>query len=92
MIKNHFMKEESKERSLEELQKSSKDMRALIFIVGGLIIAYLLYFGFSLYNGTWKANNLIGITPIGLLVIVNSGLSVRFASLQKEIKAKEKGK
>lgn len=78
------------EKSLETLQKQKKTLATFIVVTASLTVGFLLYFVWSLYSGTWKASNTLGITGIGFLGVINSILATRLASVNKEIKGRER--
>lgn len=77
------------EKSLEALQKQKKTLATLLISLVIIMVAYLAFFVWSLYSGTWQANNTFGVSGIGFLVIMNAVIATRFGVVNKEIKNRE---
>ena len=73
----------------QELHTKKKNSTIVLAVAAALIIGYGLFFGWSLALGTWSSNNTLGISGLGLLIILIAIVSVRSAVVAKEIKRRE---
>lgn len=81
-------KKDMEDYSVDELLKQKKTTTVSLFVLAGLIVAYLIYFIWKLSSGTWEINNTLGIMVMGVLVILNANLAIRFAAISKGLKSR----
>lgn len=77
------------EATLEELHAKKKTLSVLSVILSIIIIAYGIYFVVKLASGTWRANNMLAITGMGLLVVGVSQIAVQLSAVAAAIKSRK---
>jgi len=83
-------KKDMKDYSVDELLKQKKSTTVSLFVLAGLIVAYLIYFIWKLSSGTWEINNTLGMMVMGVLMILNANIAIQYAAISKELKSREK--
>ncbi|MEZ4826048.1 MAG: hypothetical protein R3C61_07100 [Bacteroidia bacterium] len=72
--------------TVEELKGQKKVILSIMGIMVGLILAFAVYFIYSLTAGTWKSTNTLGLTSVGMLVAVLSTQMVVLTTINAELK------
>lgn len=73
----------------QELQSRKKSSIVILGVATALIIGYGVYFVWSLATNNWSTNNTLGVSGLGLLIILIANVSVRSAAVTKEIKRRQ---
>lgn len=63
------MAKEMKDYSEQELLKMIKTMRAILTVMGVVALLYAAYFGYLMGAGKLDNKNLIGLIPLGAMLI-----------------------
>lgn len=63
------MAKEMKDYSEQELLKMIKTMRAILMVMGVVALLYAAYFGYLMGAGKLDNKNLIGLVPLGGMLV-----------------------
>ncbi|NVJ86162.1 MAG: hypothetical protein HWE15_07635 [Algoriphagus sp.] len=78
------------DKSTEKLKSSIKTLQTIIYILGALIILYLIYFAYKIIFDSWSNQNVVAGGMIAMLGAFISMIGTRVKSIKKEIRRREK--
>ncbi len=76
--------------TIEELNSKKKALRNATIVIVGLILMSSVYFIANLIMGTWKANTMLPVVGMSILVIASSTVSSHLAKVAKELHSRNK--
>ncbi|MEZ4771963.1 MAG: hypothetical protein R3D00_02195 [Bacteroidia bacterium] len=79
-------KKKLEDYTVEELQKQKKTITTIISIMAGLIIAFGIYFVYSLIAGTWNPTKTLSTVSVAMLVVVISSNAAILSGVSAELK------
>ena len=77
------------EHSPEELKAAIKTLSTTMYIMMGLMAAFVGYLLFKLFDGSLEGRHVTAMMPVGLLLIFFSLIYSRRAAAQKELDSRE---